>query len=62
MHSPELSQKVAELAKAIRIQPVNRLVDACTSMGPGCLFDDMENIHEIKGAIKVFDWILKGME
>lgn len=64
-HSSELGAKILELGKLLNEKLADSpkatraaIVQSLYDMGPACLFDDMENEDEAKGAMKALDWIM----
>lgn len=53
----DLNTEAQDLMYEIAAGPVCNLVDACQSMGAGCLFEDLSDDGERAGAIKILKWI-----
>jgi len=59
MHSRELADKILEISEALSSNRLkgDDLRVAILEMGPACVFDDMENEEQVKGAMKVLNWL-----
>lgn len=59
LHSKIVADKIWQMSQALLEGSLTaeQVKTAILEMGPGCLFDDFRNLEQVKGAMKVLQWL-----